>query len=213
MAPTPFNLVDAEDLITWASRLDSQNILPRLIRRLVSASAKELRALSFRAGSGVQFPGWDGTTTADDASTFVPKGVTGWELSVRGDRQKADDDYHKRTKSPEGLTPAESHYQVVMLRRWQGKDAWVTRRMAEARWASVRVLDADDLDTWIESCPAVHLWLSRELGKYTDDALDLDTYWSEWSTVTRPPLTTDFLLAGREKATEGCVATLADGGW
>ena len=74
--------------------------------------------------------------------------------------------------------------------------------MAEAHWASVRVLDADDLDTWIESCPAVHLWLSRELGKYTDDALDLDTYWSEWSTVTRPPLTTDFLLAGHERATD-----------
>ena len=202
MAHTPFNLADAEDLIAWANKHTSQSNLPRLIRRLVSASAKELRTLSFRAGSGVQFPGWDGTTIADDASTFVPKGITGWELSIRGDRRKVDEDYHKRTENPASLTPAESSYQVVTLRRWKHKDAWATARMAEAHWASVRVLDADDLATWLESCPAVHLWLSRELGKYTDDALDLDTYWSEWSTVTRPALTTDFLLAGREKATE-----------
>ena len=73
MAHTPFNLADAEDLITWANKHTSQSDLPRLIRRLVSASAKELRTLSFRAGSGVQFPGWDGTTIADDASIFVPK--------------------------------------------------------------------------------------------------------------------------------------------
>ena len=119
MAHTPFNLADAEDLITWANKRASQPELPRLIRRLVSASAKELRVLSFRAGSGVQFPGWDGTTIADDASTFVPKGITGWELSIRGDRRKADHDYHKRTENPESLTPAESSYQIVTLRRWK----------------------------------------------------------------------------------------------
>src|SRR2546425_1000252 len=50
----PVTFVDATDLETWAGRLDSQSILPQLIRRLILATGKQITRIEFRAGEGVQ---------------------------------------------------------------------------------------------------------------------------------------------------------------
>jgi hypothetical protein len=56
------------------------------------------------------------------------------------------------------------------------------------------------LETWLESAPAVHLWLSRLLGKSIPGMEDLESYWEGWSESTRPALPATFLLAGRDEA-------------
>ena len=81
-------------------------------------------------------------------------------------------------------------------RRWGGKQTWTQERSAEAKFRSVRVIDADDLDGWLEYTPAVHLWWTQESGKHPDGAIDVETYWNEWSQVTVPPLSTHFIMAG-----------------
>jgi hypothetical protein len=203
------NLVDAEDLVVWANRRDSQSVLPQLVRRLVLGSAKGLRRVTFRSGSGVQLPGTDGVTVADDAHPFVPAGVTAWELTtivVKDLKTKADEDYGKRG-APE-FAPEDSTFAFVSLRRWPNKHAWVDARKADGVWREVVALDADDLETWIEACPAVHVWLSRQLGRDTEDAEDVESYFRDWSNVTGIPLTAAFLSAGRQAAVESIQARL-----
>lgn len=191
-------LVDAQDLIAWAQRHESQANLPRLVRRLVLASAAGLTQAAFRAGEGVQLAGWDGVTVAGPSHGFVPDGTTGWELSTRKDvKRKADHDYANRVEHPEGLDLSQTAFIFVTLRRWVGKQKWAAKRSNEGIWRAVRAYDADDLETWLEATPAVHVWLSLQLGKSWEDALDLGTYWTDWAAVTRPALTPRFLLAGR----------------
>jgi hypothetical protein len=55
------------------------------------------------------------------------------------------------------------------------------------------------------------LWFSTEVGKHPDEAVDLDTFWADWSEVTRPAMSTVLLLAGRRTAVEHIHRHLTDG--
>ena len=91
--------VNAADLETWADRLDAQSLLPLLVRRLILATSDRITRIGFRAGEGVQLPGWDGTVVAETGNAFVPEGNSAWELGSGQDvRRKGDDDYRKRTR-------------------------------------------------------------------------------------------------------------------
>jgi len=192
--------VDAEDLIRWADHRDAQATLPQLVRRLVLATGERVTRVSFRSGEGVQLAGWDGLVVAEDASALVPAGISGWELGVgKKIKGKADDDYEKRTREPGGITPEHATFVFVTPRRWPGKDEWVAARGAEKVWHEVRAYDADDLATWLEQAPAVHLWLASLLGKRPADAQDIETFWEDWTAGTRPPTPSSLLLAGRDE--------------
>lgn len=191
-------LIDVTDLEHWASRRDSQAVLPDLVRRLVLATSHEARLVSFRAGEGVQLSGWDGIVQAEQASPFVPDGVSCWEMGT-GDNpgKKADADYKKRTANPRGLNPAESTFVFVTPRRWPTIREWVQARRAEGIWRDVRAYDADELQGWLTLAPAVHLWLSILLGKHPEGAQDLESFWADWAAATRPITSPDLVLAGR----------------
>jgi hypothetical protein len=66
----------------------------------------------------------------------------------------------------------------------------------------VRAYDADDLETWLELAPAVHVWISIQIGKHPEGLTDLESYWLAWSQDTKPSLSTELLLAGREESAE-----------
>ena len=63
---------DATDLEQWADRRDAQAFLPQLVRRLILATVNRVTRIEFRAGEGVQFPGWDGLVVTDKGNPFVP---------------------------------------------------------------------------------------------------------------------------------------------
>lgn len=193
-------LTDATDLTLWANRRDAQATLPQLIRRLVHATAKHVLRAGFRSGEGVQLGGWDGLVVAEEGGAFVPDGMSVWEMGVTRDvKGKADEDYEKRSKNPEGVIPADSAFVFVTPRRWAAKDEWVASRQAEGAWREVRAYDADDLEEWLELAPAVHVWLSTRLGKKPEGADDLETYWEDWSATTEPRTPPEFVLAGRDE--------------
>jgi hypothetical protein len=62
----------------------------------------------------------------------------------------------------------------VTPRRWRGKENWVTECNAEGIWKRVLAYDADDLETWLESAPAVHAWISSVAGKDPYEAESLE---------------------------------------
>lgn len=192
-------LVTARDLELWAGEMDARAELPRLVRRLLLASGVE--RIDFPAGEGVQLHGWDGIVEAPHAGPFVPCGTSGWEVSVAQDvPRKANEDYDARTANALGLVLNETTFVALTLRGWPGKRAWATTRQAEKNWRDVLAFDSSDLETWLESCPAVHHWLSHRLGKGALAASSLDVAWEDWAGVTRPATPPELLLAGRDEA-------------
>jgi hypothetical protein len=206
------SLATAADLQSWASLRDAQATLPQIVRRLVTATANDLTRISVRAGEGVGLPGWDGVVEAAGWSAFVPEGTSVWEMGVGEPQAKAQSDYRKRTDDPSDVDPATTSFVFVSPRRWSGKDDWVRRRMAEGTWRDVRVVDADDLETWLETAPAVHAWLSALLGKDPWEAESLERWWTDWSEATRPALPSDVPLSGREAEVDRLMSFLAQPG-
>jgi len=199
----PHKWIDATDLNQWANRRDSQARLPQLLRRLVHATVQQPRRVGFPSGDSVQMGGWDGIIDAPEGNDFVPDGDSVWELGVNRDTKgKADDDYQKRSTNPLGVDPTETTFVFVTPRRWGGKDKWVREKNDEGTWAEVRAYDADDLEQWLELAPAVHAWLAQVVGKWSEDAQDIGSFWDEWIISTSPPMNAQLHLTGREKEVE-----------
>ena len=192
---------DATDLVAWSDRRDAQERLPELVRRLVHASPGSPSRVSFRSGEGVQLGGWDGIVEGAGGDAFVPGGESCWELGAGSDpKGKADDDYEKRTKDPEGVDPKTTTFIFVTSRRWSNARQWANTRRAEGVWKDVRAYDADDLASWLDGAPAVHAWISSVIGKHPDGAEDMETWWRAWSDVTFPPTGAALVLAGRAES-------------
>jgi transcriptional regulator with XRE-family HTH domain len=202
------------DLENWAYRRDAQHELPAIIRALIRLTAPGLKRLEFRSGEGVQIKGWDGRVAAEVATPFVPVGESGWEISTATKiAEKAQGNYEKRTADPVDLTPQDSTFVFVTLRRWPNKAEWARDRKLEGRWRDVRVIDADDLEQWLQDAPSVHLKVSRLIGTFpAAGAQDFGYWWGNWTHATRPPLTERFLLAGRDDGAKRIVENLQAAG-
>ena len=204
---------DATDLEDWARRRVAQTLLPRVVRRLVLATGKQVTRSHFRTDEGVQLHGWDGVVEADEGTEFVPKGASGWEMGTGGPpKRKAEEDLENRTRNPKPLVAEQSSFVFVTPRRWNHQQEWAREQSNAGPWREVRVIDADDLAHWLEQAPAVHTWLSAEIGKAPPHAIDLKSYWESWSGATQPLLTCRFLLSGRDTAAAELRERLADPG-
>ena len=213
-SPTPIlgkALCDASDLVAWAGRRESQSLLPLVIQRLIRATATRVTEFHIRTGEGVHLPGWDGIVRNEQDTPFVPEGTSGWEMSVAvGPQGKADKDYRKRSEDSKPLVPEDTTLVFVTLRRWGGKDVWAAEKTEEGPWRRVKALDADDVAAWLEEAPAVHTWLSIQIGKIPPGTNDLEAYWDEWSGATRPALTPAIVLSGRDGAVADMHRRLSD---
>jgi len=200
---------DATDLEIWARRRDAQGQLPQLVRRLIRASVGDATRVHFRAGEGVQLGGWDGIVDFAGQDAFVPNGISAWEMGTNGDiKSKANDDYRTRTSNPLGLDPAQTAFVFVTPRRWRDKDAWVAEKSKEGIWREVRAYDADDLETWLERAPAVHMWLSPLVGKDPGACQALERWWAAWSGATAPALSADLVIGGRDEEAKSVIGQL-----
>lgn len=200
----PLTLVDAGDLARWATSRRAQEQLPALIRRLIHATTTTATHVGLPAGDAVQQGGYDGVVVIAETHYAVPGGMSLWECGVSANpKGKADDDYEgRKAKQPDStvgpVDPAATTFVFVTPRRWNAKSKWLKTRRAEAFWRDVRVLDADDLEAWLEQAPATHVWLSTLLGRRPVGADDLEAVWQDWSQSTTPPLSPGIMFAGRE---------------
>lgn len=207
IAPSRHPLViTARDIEVWASHGNkvAEQILPELVRRLLQATQKSagITELYIPSGDSVGQPGWDGKVQASEPHTYVSSGVSAWEMGIGEPQNKANSDYGKRTKEPLNVTPSETTFTFVTAQRWSGKDEWAYKKNESGEWAAVRVLDANDLEAWLDMSSAVKRWFMGVLGRSQSGIVDLATYWEEWSTETRPPLTTALIIAGRSEQQE-----------
>lgn len=194
-------LVDGTQLSQWAGTRDAHDTFPELIRRLLAATPG-ITNVSVRAGEGVAAPGWDGR--ADSVGTaFLPTGRLFFEFGVgRDPKAKADADWEKRKADPLDAVAADSLFVFITPRRWSSRAEWEAARRQEGVFADVRALDADDLEGWLQTIPAIHQWISEELGRNPRGAETLEHWWGRFRARTQPPLPTQLFLAGRDQEGE-----------
>lgn len=200
--------IDAGDIKNWvhSKQRHCSETLPELVRRLIFATgaSSSIQEIDFPAGDSIASGGWDGRLATSIVSPFFPTGISGWEIGTENSAgKKADADYKKRTTDPLGLRRKEATFVFVTPRLWPGRGKWQSAKRASRKWKDIRVVAADALEQWLDSAPAVALWLARQIGKVVSGGIrDLESVWEEWSLATDPAMTTDVVVGGRTRDVE-----------
>jgi len=177
------------------------------MRRLL-AQTPGVTNIDIRAREGTAAPGWDGTATSD-GSSFLPKGELRFEFGTNQQpKSKANEDYNKRADPIVGKS--DEIFVFATPRNWAGAAEWAKQRSSENKFASVEAFDAHRIEGWLQSLPAVHYWISEQLGKPVSGAQTL-TSWCERlhrnCIIDVPPA---FHAAGRSKEAEKLMQRLHD---
>ena len=207
-------LASGGDIALWAATRAAQERFPELLRRLVYATTEAPTYVDFPAGDAVQLAGYDGVVELAEDHATIPKGLSVWEMGTNASpKTKADDDYDKRIASPPPtargpVVPSNTTFVFATPRRWGAKKKWAKTRRDAKCWKDVRVLDADDIEAWVQQAPATHVWLSRLMGLVPSGADDIETVWADWAEGITPAATPGLLLAGRADETAEIVKWL-----
>ncbi len=192
------HLASALDIEQWADSLEARGEVPRLIRRLIRQTSDQVIVLDMGAGEAIDAPGYDGRVEAQRGTPLVPEGKSVWEIGTgRDPRRKADEDYKERSTDPLGANRTETTFVFVTCRRWSGKRDWEDGKRKEGPWRDVRAFDVQDIETALESAPAVHIWLSEILGKPVAGVETIEEWWTRFANSMMPVLSPELVLVGR----------------
>ena len=147
-------IIDATRLDDWftSTRRDAQELLPDLIRRLITATIPidALLQLRIPVGDQIGTPGYDGQVQTVSIHPHVPMGQSVWEMGVGDPKKKADEDYTKRIRNPRGVDLEDTVFVFVTPHQWNGKDDWSAQKKSEGMWKDIKVLDVSDLECWLD---------------------------------------------------------------
>ena len=206
----PFLQLTANDVAEWASsNIAARSRLAVLLRTLVHSTGLGVRRADFPGNEDSQRPGWDGFVEAGQGTPWIPEGKSGWEFGVtQNPKRKVDADFKKAVKQVGAAAErAEITFVFVTPQRWPGKTAWTKERIAESEWKDVRVLDASDLEQWLEQSIPAQAWLAAERRDPTQGVRSLDECWRLWEADCKPALSRSLFdeaieLAGQKVATK-----------
>lgn len=191
--------IKSTQITEWAKDPAAKSALPLLLSRLVRATAPSDTFLEFPSGAAAYLGGWDGVVKSNKATSFVPEGMSLWEMGTEKDiKGKADEDYEKRTKNQGEYTPAESSFVFVTTQRWTQKNKWVKEKKAEKVWKDVVVYDVTNLEQWLRDAPAVGWWLAvLSSNMPAEGILSAEQSWNDYAESTRFTLSTQVLTCSR----------------
>ena len=195
--------VSSDDIVRWADSAQAPSILPKLIRRLLLQTATIIE-IDIAGDTGVSQGGWDGWVRSSEGTAFWPDGWSGWEMSVRRDKSKLNEDFDKRASETSSAVPqTQITYVAVSARRVTSKSNWAADKKRQGIWKDVRVLDAEDLATWLESAPSVAAWFAKHaLERPVDEITEGQTFLEDWCNRTQPPLPNDLVLTNRQQESQ-----------
>lgn len=182
--------IKARQISDWARRdTASRRELPVLIRRLVHSTGHGIRVADFPGYDNAERPGWDGWIEADESTAWIPSGKSGWEFGTGANvRKKADDDYRSRLRSVSPEDRTESTFVFVTPHDWPEKKQWANSKQGDG-WRDVRVLDASDLEQWLEESLTGQAWMAPRVGIPIQDVRTLEECWKRWTSRTKSPMT------------------------
>ncbi len=196
--------ITSTDIKQWADTRDAQSVLPELVTRLIRATTSNITQIRFPSGDAVHLTGWDGILESSERIYNIESGLSLWECGTNADtKNKANEDYDKRTNDSLGFEKQSATYVFVTPRIWDGAGKWVQEKIDTHVWKKVVVLTAVELEDWLSLCPAVALWFSEQLHhRPFNKVRSIDTFWKKWATGPKIVLSPDILLGGREKEQE-----------
>lgn len=204
LAAVPESLrVSRDDLLGWAKGTGADQDLPRLLRRLIRETT-QVERIEFPSGTGVAAPGWDGIVECVEGNQFVPDGRSGWEVSVQqsGSDQKARADYDKRVKEVGAEQRRDMDYVAVVCAPWTKARDFENEKRTLGDFRSVRALNVDALEDWLECAPSTTVWLRELMGEPVVGVGLLSAWWAKWLGSTTPALDAGVVLAGRDGKAE-----------
>lgn len=204
--------ITATQIAAWAATRPAQDQLPWLIRKLLHAADAELTEIDFPAGDSISRPGWDGRATADSGTTWLPAGRSRWEVSCEGATagavtSKANRVYNQRLQETATEERALTTYVFVTARKWSTKRKWPKSKTNDG-WRAVEAYDADDLEQWLETEPAVALWFAELIGMQGPGMESVERLWKRWAEQSRPAITAAALFADREQSRDRLLETV-----
>ncbi len=207
------HIVPAAELERYASRRDSQAVIPELVYLLVKQSISQVSICRIPYGDAVNQPGWDGLVQSEETFLeFVPAGISYWEIGTGADPQaKATAEFTKRTKELSDEERAQSAF-IFVTPRAAGADGWNEpkqaawlKRRKDKGWGRIVIIDGVKLADWLREFPAIGRWLAKKIG-LTSSLGGLETPAEHWEGLVSlggssdPPLPAAIFTAGRESA-------------
>ncbi|QGQ26537.1 hypothetical protein F1728_29375 [Gimesia benthica] len=194
----------ALDIVSWADTIEARHQLPHLLRRLVWEVVPPDSVVNFPAYEQIQRPGFDGNVNSAEHTQYVPKGISVWEIGTSKEKKKAkaNEDFSKRTKTTSVDIQKQTTFVFVTPREWRAKDSWAKEALEQSNWKNVIAIDANDLEHWIERCPAVDIWFSTVVGRRPDGVFDPKTQWNALKQISSPPISPQVILVSRIKCCE-----------
>lgn len=179
----------------------AQELLPKLVCKLILASSKEIVDFHFPFEKAIQYGGLDGYLFASDSNSFYPEGRSAWEFGTNQDiKGKFDQDYEKRSKGLNAFDLKNTTFCFVTSRIWncqEGISEFTVSKEADGIWKNVKILDANNLELWLSECPSVAMWFANIIGKSYYGLVDLESYWNSIVNNTAPKLTKEFFIHER----------------
>ena len=177
-----------------------EQLLPEIIKRLIMASNSSVTEHRFPSGNDIWASGYDGIANCEIASDYVCKGKSVWEFGTNEDSlAKINKDYEKRTRDSLGVNKEETGFYLVIPKVWAYRTSLTKWISQHDDWAFTKVYDAVTLSDWLNSEPAVCLWLLEEM--YGDIELDfssVSTGWTRFSKKTKPHFVKEMFMLDRE---------------
>ena len=187
----PFLAIKANDVEQWVvHNIPARSRLSVFLRTLVHSTGTGLTKVDFPGNDDAERPGWDGLIEASEGTPWIPSGRSGWEFGTNEDsKAKAESDFEKSVKALEKKEREETTFVFVTPRRWTGKTSWVTAKKAKSLWKDIRAYDASDIEQWLEQSLPAQAWFANETHIPAQHVRSLDRCWSDWASVSAPPLT------------------------
>lgn len=188
-----FLTIKARQIEDWAnSRIDSRELLPVLLRKLVHSTGIGLHSVDFPGYDNAQRKGSDGYVEAGAATPWVPEGISYWEFGTDQDPgRKANEDYKARLVSIDPAERAKSTFVFVTPRNWSAKTAWEKVKDEAGEWKAVRAFDASDLEQWLEQSVPAQIWLAERLTLPVSGYETLEQALGRWANASEPRLTSE----------------------
>jgi len=197
-------IVDSTRIDHWfiSTRRDAQELLPHLVRKLIGATVepKAILSLKIPVGDEIGRPGYDGCVEVAGGTSYVPAGLSVWEMGTGDPQPKAEKDYATRCQDPKGIDPKSATFVFVSPHRWDAKEEWARNKTSEGKWKEVRALDSSDLAGWLEAAPIAARWLARWMGVPVEGMKDVDLYLAEFAAPCAVPISPDVVIGGRQIA-------------
>ena len=183
-----FLTIKAVELEAWAQgHLHARQYLAVLLRKLIHSTGLGLSRVDFPGYDNAERKGADGIVQAEEATAWIPAGLSHWEFGTTDNPQrKANDDFTAKLRSTPKSERLEMTYVQVTPFNWPKKTDWEKANAAKNEWKAVRVLDASDLEQWLEESIPAQMWLAEKLMLPSAGYETLEACWERWANPCEP---------------------------